>query len=173
MFSIFFLPESPRWLVQKGRLEQARATLVSLSGASAASEDVSGDIAAIQLTLENHSRGLSIMDIWRPNDEKLLYRFSLCILLQFYQQMSGADVTAHRKPYFSLRSDYIRRESSDEQHDVENTRCCNALMEVPLMFRGFLLHRSVRPPHGVHRQRNRNVALHAGLGHHHELSACK
>ncbi|RDK40627.1 general substrate transporter [Aspergillus phoenicis ATCC 13157] len=98
MFPIFFLPESPRWLVQKGRLEQARATLVSLSGASAASEDVSGDIAAIQLTLENHSRGLSIMDIWRPNDEKLLYRFSLCILLQFYQQMSGGNLISVYAP---------------------------------------------------------------------------
>ncbi|PWY77874.1 general substrate transporter [Aspergillus eucalypticola CBS 122712] len=70
MFSIFFLPESPRWLVQKGRLEQARATLVSLSVASVRPEDVNGDIAAIQSTLENNSRGVSIMDIWRPNDEK-------------------------------------------------------------------------------------------------------
>ena len=89
MFSIFFLPESPRWLVQKGRLEQARATLVSLNNTSAQSEDVNGDIAAIQSKLENHSRGVSIMDIWRPNDERLFYHFALCIMLQFYQQMSG------------------------------------------------------------------------------------
>ncbi|OJJ76898.1 hypothetical protein ASPBRDRAFT_112926 [Aspergillus brasiliensis CBS 101740] len=89
MLSIFFLPESPRWLVQKGRLEQARATLASLNDASTQSDDVDGNIAAIQSTLEHHSRGVSIMDIWRHNDEKLVYRFSLCILLQFYQQMSG------------------------------------------------------------------------------------
>ncbi|GAA87146.1 sugar transporter STL1 [Aspergillus luchuensis IFO 4308] len=98
MFSIFFLPESPRWLVQKGRLEQARTTLVSLSDASVRPEDVNGDIAAIQSTLENHSRGVSIMDIWRPNDEKLLFRFALCIMLQFYQQMSGGNLISVYAP---------------------------------------------------------------------------
>ncbi|RAH53133.1 general substrate transporter [Aspergillus piperis CBS 112811] len=98
MFSIFFLPESPRWLVQKGRLEQARTTLVSLSDASVRPEDLNGDIAAIQSILESHSRGVSIMDIWRPNDEKLLFRFALCIMLQFYQQMSGGNLISVYAP---------------------------------------------------------------------------
>ncbi|KAL4898237.1 general substrate transporter [Aspergillus ambiguus] len=98
MLSIFFLPESPRWLVQMGRLEQARATLASLNNSSAESDDVKGDIAAIQSTLENHSHGVSIMDILRPNDDKLLYRFFLCILLQFYQQMSGGNLISVYAP---------------------------------------------------------------------------
>ncbi|KAI9931166.1 hypothetical protein ASPWEDRAFT_56134 [Aspergillus wentii DTO 134E9] len=96
--SIFFLPESPRWLVRTGRIDQARETLSNLKGAPIASDQIQRDISAIQFSLEEVSQGVSILDIVRPNDEKLLYRFGLCILLQFYQQMSGGNLISVYAP---------------------------------------------------------------------------
>ncbi|KAF9884991.1 hypothetical protein FE257_000814 [Aspergillus nanangensis] len=98
MAAIFFLPESPRWLVRMGRLTQARTTLSALHNVPIESDRVKGDIAAIQTSLEDSSHGVSILDIVRPNDEKLLYRFMLCILLQFFQQMSGGNLISVYAP---------------------------------------------------------------------------
>ncbi|PYH48726.1 general substrate transporter [Aspergillus saccharolyticus JOP 1030-1] len=92
MGSIFFLPESPRWLVMANRSDEAQRTLAALRGDDPNSLEVLAELRAFEVSLEEtaaHRHSLKLRDIFTMGEEKLLYRFLLCIVLQFFQQMSG------------------------------------------------------------------------------------
>ncbi|KAL3472389.1 general substrate transporter [Aspergillus californicus] len=92
--SVFFFPESPRWLVQVNRIERAEASLAKVKGDEASDEEIRAEIAGIHTSLEltAHYKG-SLMEIFKKDDEeKLLYRFCLCVMLQFFQQMCGGNL---------------------------------------------------------------------------------
>ncbi|KAL5333101.1 general substrate transporter [Aspergillus crustosus] len=94
LLSVFLFPESPRWLVQVNRIEQAERSLSSLKGDEASPEEIRAEIAGIHTSLEltAHYKG-SLMEIFKKDDEeKLLYRFTLCFMLQFFQQMCGGNL---------------------------------------------------------------------------------
>ncbi|KAH6880049.1 general substrate transporter [Thelonectria olida] len=91
--SIYALPESPRWLVLKNRSDQASYVISALRGLPEDSPEVQAELAGIELSLEETSQGgAKLRDMLTMGEEKLLYRFGLCILLQFYQQMSGSNL---------------------------------------------------------------------------------
>ncbi|KAL2816602.1 general substrate transporter [Aspergillus cavernicola] len=92
--SVFLFPESPRWLVQVNRIERAEHSLAKLKGDEASDEEIRAEIAGIHTSLEMtaHYKG-SLMEIFKKDDEeKLLYRFALCVMLQFFQQMCGGNL---------------------------------------------------------------------------------
>ncbi|KAH2023190.1 hypothetical protein KXV45_000876 [Aspergillus fumigatus] len=94
LLSVFLLPESPRWLVQVNRAEEATHSLASLKGLPANDEAIRAEISGIESSLEltAQSKG-SLMEMFDPNDqERLFYRFCLCIILQFFQQMCGGNL---------------------------------------------------------------------------------
>lgn len=88
--SIYLLPESPRWLVLQNRSDSAREVIASLKGREVNSVEVEAELSGIEQSLEETSKGggLNLGSIFTMGEEKLCYRFGLCILLQFYQQMS-------------------------------------------------------------------------------------
>ncbi|KAK8045054.1 hexose carrier protein [Apiospora rasikravindrae] len=93
MASIYMFPESPRWLVMKGRVEEARPLVAMLRGHAVDSLEVSSEIAGIEYSLEETSHSaVKLTDMLKMGEDKLAYRFGLCILLQFYQQMSGSNL---------------------------------------------------------------------------------
>jgi hypothetical protein len=99
MASIFFMPESPRWLILVGRVEDGRENLAALKDLPLNHRLVSAEVEGIQYSLEESSaKPASMMDIFSDNDDKLFYRFCLCILLQFYQQMSGSNLISVYAP---------------------------------------------------------------------------
>ncbi len=64
--AFFFLPESPRWLVGRGRSEAARAVLRRVRGGEA--EQVEEELRQIQENLqhsaEENRQGESVLDCW-------------------------------------------------------------------------------------------------------------
>ena len=94
VISVFLLPESPRWLVRVHRIEEASANLAAYKGLSPQDHAVKSEIAGIELSLEatSQSKGV-IREMFSKDDtERLFYRFCLCIVLQFFQQMCGGNL---------------------------------------------------------------------------------
>ncbi|KKY17386.1 putative mfs sugar transporter [Phaeomoniella chlamydospora] len=93
MAAIFLLPESPRWLLKVSRVEEATATLSALKDLPIDDSTLNAEIEGIRYALnEGGPSKISIREMFSMGEEKLFYRFCLCILLQFYQQMSGSNL---------------------------------------------------------------------------------
>ncbi|CAG8294589.1 unnamed protein product [Penicillium salamii] len=93
LVSIVYLPESPRWLVRQHRVGEARTALASLRDLPEDASAISGEIAGIESSLEETAQSAaSLRDLLKMGEDRLLYRFSICILLQFFQQMSGGNL---------------------------------------------------------------------------------
>lgn len=91
--SIYFLPESPRWLVMKNRSEEARAVISAFKAKPLDSIEVQTELQGIEYSLEDHTgQKVRMRDMLSMGEDKLLYRFCLCMLLQFFQQMSGTNL---------------------------------------------------------------------------------
>ncbi|EDP49093.1 MFS sugar transporter, putative [Aspergillus fumigatus A1163] len=81
-------------IIDGQRAEEATHSLASLKGLPANDEAIRAEISGIESSLEltAQSKG-SLMEMFDPNDqERLFYRFCLCIILQFFQQMCGGNL---------------------------------------------------------------------------------
>ncbi|KAI1139631.1 general substrate transporter [Hypoxylon sp. FL0543] len=97
--SVYMFPESPRWLLMVNKNDQARENLAVLRGLPQDSEEVQSEIAGIELSLEvTANGGAKLSHFLKMGEDKLAYRFGLCILLQFYQQMSGSNLISVYAP---------------------------------------------------------------------------
>ncbi|KAJ5924378.1 hypothetical protein N7466_008565 [Penicillium verhagenii] len=94
LVSVFLLPESPRWLVRVNRVDEASTNLAAYKGLSLSDESIKSEIAGIELSLEatSQSKGAIREMFSKDDEERLLYRFGLCIVLQFFQQMCGGNL---------------------------------------------------------------------------------
>ena len=86
---LFFVPESPRWLVKAGRKEQARAVLERIAGG----KDVSAEFSAILASLRE--RKASWRELFRPGLRRLLF---LGLGLSILQQWTGINTVMYFAP---------------------------------------------------------------------------
>ncbi|KAL2061202.1 hypothetical protein VTL71DRAFT_7475 [Oculimacula yallundae] len=99
MATIFSMPESPRWLISVNRVEEARTILANLKDTTETDPLITSEVEGIQYSLEESTvKKASIADMFTMGPEKLFYRFCLCILLQFFQQMSGSNLISVYAP---------------------------------------------------------------------------
>ncbi|KAF3761856.1 hypothetical protein M406DRAFT_64951 [Cryphonectria parasitica EP155] len=91
--AIYFLPESPRWLVLKNRIDEARHVIAAFRAKPGDAFEVHAEVSGIELSLEEGTgKKVKLSDMLSMGEDKLLYRFGLCMLLQFFQQMSGTNL---------------------------------------------------------------------------------
>ncbi|KAI5795285.1 general substrate transporter [Geopyxis carbonaria] len=86
LVSIFFCPETPRWYVQKGKIEEARASLRTVRETEA---EVESELTEIREALEYEKEAVS--GSWAPlwKDKSVRYRFILALIINAGQQLTG------------------------------------------------------------------------------------
>ncbi|KAL7004767.1 hypothetical protein EMMF5_005682 [Cystobasidiomycetes sp. EMM_F5] len=99
---LFFLKESPRWLITKGRTEEAINNLVYLRKLPETSEYVSTEIREMQ---ELHDRDVALVGngFWAPfrefwTNKALLLRISITTTLFLWQNASGVNAINYYSP---------------------------------------------------------------------------
>ncbi|KAI8068091.1 general substrate transporter [Gongronella butleri] len=82
---ILFCPESPRWLVKKGKIDQARRALARVRE----DHEVEPELEEIQAALEWEAMNTtnSIKDLW--GERSIRRRMILCLIINFGQQITG------------------------------------------------------------------------------------
>ncbi|KAH8694216.1 putative sugar transporter [Talaromyces proteolyticus] len=84
---IFLLPESPRWLARKGRMDEARYVLAALEDEDAFCTKIQEEMAEIERSL-SLVRG-DLKELATNGEERLFHRTVLAACGQMFQQMCG------------------------------------------------------------------------------------
>lgn len=97
---LFLAPESPWWLVRKGRLEEAEKSVRRLGRASGA-EDASNSVAMMRRTieLEMTAKKPSLIELWKGTDR---YRTLIVCGVYAAQNLTG-NLIANQAVYFFKR----------------------------------------------------------------------
>ncbi|KAJ6577115.1 general substrate transporter [Mycena sp. CBHHK59/15] len=86
-----FLPPRARWLVKKGRIEEARHVLAALDDVPLDSPEIAQEIREIEVSLHETGKG-SFRDIFRNGPSRFANRAFIAATTQCFQQMSGINV---------------------------------------------------------------------------------
>lgn len=85
------MPESPRWLIFKGREADAVQVLGALSGTDEESDYVKEEFQAIKDTVLEASKG-SFRDLFTMDENRHFHRVVLAYVNQMFQQISGINL---------------------------------------------------------------------------------
>ncbi|CEJ57385.1 hypothetical protein PMG11_06079 [Penicillium brasilianum] len=94
MIFIYMLPESPRWLVKTGQIEQAREVLGALLEAESDSDTVTESINSIEASLAYCGSG-KWTDMFTNGKQRLFHRTYLAATGQMFQQMCGVNLITY------------------------------------------------------------------------------
>jgi sugar porter (SP) family MFS transporter len=86
-----FQPDSPRWLVKKGRIAEAIALMAILEDLPEDSAVVAEEIHKMQVSLSEIGKG-SFRGLFQNKEERLLNRTLLAMFSTFSQQMNGIGI---------------------------------------------------------------------------------
>ncbi|KAL4767821.1 general substrate transporter [Aspergillus nidulans var. acristatus] len=95
---LWFLKESPRWLMKQGRREEATASLAFTRRADPNSDEVQQELAEIRASIEEELRsteGVTWREVLLPGNR---LRFLNAFLIMFWQQFSGTNSIGYYAP---------------------------------------------------------------------------
>ncbi|OQN97048.1 hypothetical protein B0A48_16852 [Cryoendolithus antarcticus] len=96
---MLFQNESPRWLVEKNKIEQARRALATVRSRPIDSLDVKQELDEIVEDFHGHEKmSLTHQLSTTFSDRKIFYRFAMAVTLMFWQQWTGTNSINYYAP---------------------------------------------------------------------------
>ncbi|EFQ85182.1 hypothetical protein CFE70_010002 [Pyrenophora teres f. teres 0-1] len=98
LIGLFFLNESPRWLMSKGRYDEAVRSLAFIRCEEPESPELQRELAEIRAAVEeelNMTEGITWKECLLPGNR---YRFVTAFVLMFWQQFSGTNSIGYYAP---------------------------------------------------------------------------
>lgn len=100
LVGMFFLPETPRWLMSKGRTEESRAILEKIEGSAAAESLVKGMKEEIRKNESEKSGWRELLKPW------LRTPLIIAIGIMFFQQLVGINTVIYYSPKIFLMAGF-------------------------------------------------------------------
>lgn len=179
---VFCFPESPRWLVQKGRRDEARVVMQILHDLPAHSDIVDEEISIMhRVCTAEMSREVGFLDLFKPGRERLPYRAFLAVTINFCAQMTGMHYSGtgltrviltdifRCQRYHVLCFDHLQRISWFRFSTIVITGCRPLIMENPSSVSRISLRGSCRSKTPLHHRRRWN-GLFDDVPRYHSLS---
>ncbi|KAM5343043.1 hypothetical protein ACJ41O_014009 [Fusarium nematophilum] len=94
MAFVMNLPESPRWLMLKGRDEEARDVIAAIADKDLHDKYVENEFKAIKETTMEMSKG-TFSDLFQRNKNRNLHRTAIAYVNQMFQQISGINLITY------------------------------------------------------------------------------
>ena len=98
-----FLPESPRWLIQRGRISEAQETLATLENRALDDREIETRIEEMQASFSLAGNQKTLAQLFSMGRQRTSHRAFLATAAMTFLQLTGSTVTTFYSMFFSTK----------------------------------------------------------------------